>query len=147
MLVTAFGPQALAAAIVPAGSDALALPKGHPDPAESPRDAAVREVREETGLRGVVVGDLGTIDYWYYARSQKARVHKVVEFFLLMYRAGRPGRHDHEVERVLLVPVAELPERLTYPGDREIAQRALSALRGGAGYPAPAANDSPAPKP
>jgi 8-oxo-dGTP pyrophosphatase MutT (NUDIX family) len=37
------------------------LPKGHLEGAETPEQAAVREIEEETGIRGRVVGELGTI--------------------------------------------------------------------------------------
>ena len=47
------------------GSKVLALPKGHPDAGESPQDAALREVREETGVQAEVVGPLGDVRYWY----------------------------------------------------------------------------------
>jgi len=47
------------------GTKVLALPKGHPDGEESAADAALREVREETGVDAVLVDTLGDIRYWY----------------------------------------------------------------------------------
>ncbi|MFA9272322.1 MAG: NUDIX domain-containing protein [Baekduiaceae bacterium] len=63
------------------GSAVLALPKGHPDGDESPADAALREVREETGVDAEVVEQLGEVKYWYQRDGQ--RVAKIVAFFLL----------------------------------------------------------------
>lgn len=133
------GRSFLVPAIVPRGSRALALPKGHAEPGESPGAAAEREVLEETGVRGHVIAELATIEYWFHSRQAAARVHKLVDFFLLRYGAGRPGRHDDEVERVVLVELSELPSRLTHSGERQAAARALEAV--GAGYVAGAAND------
>jgi 8-oxo-dGTP pyrophosphatase MutT (NUDIX family) len=73
----------------------LALPKGHPEPGESMRDPALREVREETGLETEPLEKLGDIRYWY-ARDGEP-VLKVVSFFLLGYRSGSVRDHDHEV--------------------------------------------------
>jgi len=47
------------------GSRVLALPKGHPDGAESPAEAALREVREEAGVEAELVESLGQVRYWY----------------------------------------------------------------------------------
>src|SRR6187402_171832 len=41
------------------------LPKGHIEAGESPEQAAVREVEEETGILTVIVQSLGVIDYWF----------------------------------------------------------------------------------
>ena len=41
----------------------LALPKGRPEKGESAQDAALREVREETGLEATPVEKLGDIRY------------------------------------------------------------------------------------
>jgi 8-oxo-dGTP pyrophosphatase MutT (NUDIX family) len=43
------------------GDLAWGLPKGLIEPEETPEEAAVREVREETGLEAVVVASLGDI--------------------------------------------------------------------------------------
>jgi 8-oxo-dGTP pyrophosphatase MutT (NUDIX family) len=134
-----FGEGVLVPAIVPAGRRALALPKGHLEPGESPDVAAGREVFEETGVRGVVVGDLGSIDYRYRGRRGEL-VHKVVDWFLLRYAAGRPGRHDAEVERVALMSLPELARALTYRGEREVVARAVAILEDSGGYPRMAAN-------
>ena len=72
------------------GRDVWALPKGLIDPGEVAKDAALREVEEETGVRASVVEKLGDVRYVYTLRGE--RIFKVVSFFLLRYRGGRLGR-------------------------------------------------------
>ena len=113
-------------AVVRVRDEILALPKGHPENGESSQEAALREVREETGLEATPVGKLGDIRYWY-ARDGD-RVLKVVSFFLFRYHSGRLEDHDHEVEEALWIPLDDAPERLAYKSEKEIAQTALSRL-------------------
>jgi 8-oxo-dGTP pyrophosphatase MutT (NUDIX family) len=116
-------------AVVRVRDQILALPKGHPEQGESAQDAALREVREETGLETTPVEKLGDIRYWY-ARDGD-RVLKIVSFFLLRYRSGRLEDHDHEVEEALWIPLEEAPARLAYRGEKDIAETALSRLAKG----------------
>jgi 8-oxo-dGTP pyrophosphatase MutT (NUDIX family) len=104
------------------GSRVLALPKGHPDGAESPADAALREVREETGVDAEVVEELGDIRYWYMRGGR--RIAKVVSFYLLEYVSGELEDHDHEVERAEWMALDEAAQRLTYKGERDMAAAA-----------------------
>jgi 8-oxo-dGTP pyrophosphatase MutT (NUDIX family) len=116
-------------AVVRVRDKILALPKGHPEEGESMKEAALREVREETGLTGEIEEKLGDVRYWY-ARDGE-RVFKVVSFYLLRYLSGRIADHDHEVEEALWIPLDEAPERLAYGGEREMARTALSKLAEG----------------
>jgi 8-oxo-dGTP pyrophosphatase MutT (NUDIX family) len=106
------------------GSKVLALPKGHPDGGESAADAALREVREETGVDATLVEKLGDVRYWYMRGGR--RIAKRVEFFLFEYLGGDVGDHDHEVEDARWMPLEEAARSLTYQGEREMALRALS---------------------
>src|ERR687885_2323433 len=106
------------------GGKVLALPKGHPDGRESAADAALREVREETGVEARLVEKLGDIRYWYMRGGR--RIAKVVSFFLLDYVAGELSDHDHEVEEASWMPLDEAARRLTYRGERGMAAAALS---------------------
>jgi 8-oxo-dGTP pyrophosphatase MutT (NUDIX family) len=115
--------------IVPArraadGRRVLGLPKGHPDGEETPEQAALREIAEEAGVRAELVEELGDIDYHYERRGR--RIHKVVRFFLFDYRSGDLADHDHEIEEARWMPLAEAARALTFAGEREIVQRALS---------------------
>ena len=107
----------------------LALPKGHPEPGESSQEAALREVREETGLEATPVEKLGDIRYWYARDGQ--RVLKIVSFFLLRYRSGRLDDHDREVDEALWIPLEEAATRLAYRGEKEMAKAALSRVAKG----------------
>ena len=107
------------------------LPKGHLEGDETPEQAAVREIAEETGIRGEIREPLGVIDYWFTGDDR--RVHKVVHHFLLRATGGFltvEGDPDGEAEDVAWVPVVELPERLAYPNERRIAAVAHSVLEG-----------------
>jgi 8-oxo-dGTP pyrophosphatase MutT (NUDIX family) len=108
------------------GSPVLALPKGHPDGDETPEAAALREVREETGVTAEVVGSLGEVRYWYQRDGR--RVAKVVAFYLLRYAGGSLDDHDAEVEDARWMPLAEAAEALSYAGERDMAARALSRV-------------------
>lgn len=97
------------------------LPKGHIEKGETPEQTAVREVHEETGIKGKVTGSIATIDYWFTGDNQ--RVHKLVHHFVLRQVSGHltvTGDPDHEAEDAAWVPFHELPTVLSYPNERRI---------------------------
>ncbi len=105
------------------------LPKGHLEPGESPEDAAVREVREETGVTGRPVATLPTIDYWFVERGR--RIHKQVDYFLLVYAAGSTADYDpREVSGARWFPWDEGLAKLTYDNERTVATAAREAWAG-----------------
>jgi ADP-ribose pyrophosphatase YjhB (NUDIX family) len=102
------------------------LPKGHVEAGETHEDAAVREVEEETGIRGRVLAALGTIDYWFVAEDR--RIHKTVHHYLLEAAGGELSDEDIEVDEVAWVPLTELRDRLAYAGERRLADTAADLL-------------------
>ncbi|MEX5708063.1 NUDIX hydrolase [Parafrankia sp. FMc6] len=94
------------------------LPKGHVERDETTEEAAVREVAEETGVTGAVLGPLGTIDFWFVAGE--ARVHKTVHHFLLLRTSGDLSDDDIEVAEVAWVPLSEVARRLAYADERRL---------------------------
>lgn len=62
------------------------FPKGHLENNEQPAAAAMREVREETGLDDIVLsGAIDTIDWFFRFRGRL--VHKVCHFYLMVTRS------------------------------------------------------------
>lgn len=94
------------------------LPKGHLEGEETPEQAAVREVREETGIVSHVVAPLGVIDFWFMAEGR--RIHKTVHHFILRADGGELSDEDVEVTAVEWVGLDDVAERLSYPDERRL---------------------------
>ena len=108
------------------GDLAWGLPKGLIEPEETPEEAAVREVREETGLEAEVEASLGDIRYFYVWEG--VRVRKAVHFFLMRATGGDVSLHDHEMEDVQWFPLSVALRRAKYKVEREVLQRAAERL-------------------
>jgi 8-oxo-dGTP pyrophosphatase MutT (NUDIX family) len=106
------------------GRRVLGLPKGHPEGDETPEQAARREVAEEAGVNAELIDELGEVTYSYERRGR--RVLKVVRFFLFEYRSGDVADHDHEIEEARWMPVDQARRELSYAGEREMVERAMS---------------------
>ena len=114
--------------ITPAGKRVTGLPKGGANRGESGEQTAAREVREETGLTVEVRDELGVVEYWY--RRNGRRIFKTVRFYLCDYVEGDTADHDHEVDEARWMPLERARTELSFPGEREMVDRALARLNG-----------------
>lgn len=96
------------------------LPKGGLEKGESLTGAAVREVREETGLDAEVIDEMGVVDYWFVWRPDHVRYHKFVHYFLMAHRGGDMADRDNEAEDVVWLHYDEALDRLTHPNERAL---------------------------
>jgi 8-oxo-dGTP diphosphatase len=96
--------------------DDWTLPKGKLEDGESWKQAALREVREETGYDGNILGFAGAVAY------QTDGKQKVVCFWHMM-ATGEPSSHlDDEVAEVFWFPVEAAYARLQYPLERALIE-------------------------
>ena len=105
------------------------LPKGHIEQGETAEQAAVREVAEETGIQGSILGELGTIDFWFVAEGR--RIHKTVHHFLMRATGGELSDSDIEVTEVAWVPLPDISARLAYSDERDLLAVASEMLAAG----------------
>lgn len=108
----------------------LCLPKGLVDPGEKALDAALREVREETGIVASAVTKLADIKYMYVRTwGDGERVFKIVSFYLLRYESGEIDHISNamriEVARASWVKLEDASKLLAYKGEKQMARKAL----------------------
>jgi 8-oxo-dGTP pyrophosphatase MutT (NUDIX family) len=109
------------------GELAWGLAKGGIEDHESPEEAAVREVREETGLLAEIEDSLGETRYFYV--WEDVRIRKTVHFFLMRHTGGNIDDRDDEMEEIRWFPLERALKRAAYRGERDVLVRAAEILR------------------
>jgi periplasmic divalent cation tolerance protein len=107
------------------------LPKGHIEEGERVEQAALREVREETGLEGKLARKLGDLRYTYRDKTKEGepiRIAKRVHFFLMRYVRGDLRDHDHEADDARWFPVDQAIKQLKFATERKMVHRAMALL-------------------
>lgn len=104
------------------GRPVWSFPKGRLDAGETPAQAALREVMEETGWHCRIEADLSTTEYWFQREGRRFR--KTVVWFK-MAPLALSGIPDGEVEEVQWVERDEALKRLTYPSDVALLSQAF----------------------
>lgn len=109
------------------------LPKGLVDSGEKALEAALREVREETGISASLITKLADIKYMYVRSwGDGERVFKIVSFYLLRYESGRIDNLSEdmriEVARACWVRLEEAQKLLAYRGEKQMAKQALEYI-------------------
>ena len=108
------------------GDLAWGLAKGGIEDGETNEDAAIREVREETGIVAEIEDSLGETKYFYV--WEDVRIRKTVHFFLMRAIGGDPDDRDDEMEEIRWFPMERALKRAAYRGEREVLGRAAELL-------------------
>lgn len=91
---------------------------------EKMKDAALREVEEEGGVKAKIVNDRPVkVEYKY--SFQDTQVDKTVYYFLMEYISGDPKDHDWEMMDAKFVTEEEIKKTLTYKSDQEAFEKIL----------------------
>ena len=103
-----------------------ALPKGTPIAGETREMTALREVREESGIVGSIVGEIGEISYSFTRKSRS--IQKQVFHYLMLAVGGNVDDHDHEYDEARWFPLADAERALSYENERDIARQAAPLI-------------------
>ena len=104
------------------------LPKGHLEEGETPAQAALREIREETGISA----PLTTAEpLWQDGYALRDGGYKQVDYFLARFDGQTPVSCCEDVVAVSLVTFREAWEALGLPGSRRVLEQADAMVRKG----------------
>ncbi len=100
------------------------FPKGKKSGKESPRETAIRELKEETGLNVVkFLPSSPLVDEYSFLRGA-IRVDKRVEYFLGTV-TGNVSLQDAEIVAGEWFPIEKAIMQLTFPGCRSLCEKLL----------------------
>jgi 8-oxo-dGTP pyrophosphatase MutT (NUDIX family) len=117
---------AYVAMIATRGRARWGLPKGAVSEGETSEQAALREVKEETGLDAEIIGRLDTIEYFF--RAGDTLIKKSVDFYLMRYAGGTLTPQLSEVDDVEWVPLPESIQRASFDSERKLLSSALEQI-------------------
>jgi 8-oxo-dGTP pyrophosphatase MutT (NUDIX family) len=111
------------ALIATRGKTRWGLPKGAVSEGETSEAAALREVREETGIEARIVKPLDTIEYFF--RAGDSLIQKRVDFYLMEYVSGELEPQLSEVDDVEWVELSRALQRASFDSERKLLEMAL----------------------
>ena len=117
---------ALIARLTRGGRLEWCIPKGHPEGSETFEQAAIREVREETGLHVEIIEPLGQISYEFNVGSKT--VVKTVHHYLMREVGGEltvENDPDHEAEEAAWCELDNLEKKLSHYNERKLARKVI----------------------
>lgn len=114
------------AMIATRGRTRWGLPKGAVSEGETSEQAALREVKEETGLDAEIVARLDTIEYFF--RAGDTLIKKSVDFYLMHYVGGTMTPQLSEVDDVEWVPLPEAIQRASFDSEKKLLSSALAQI-------------------
>jgi len=105
-------------------------PKGHIEKGESPEEAALREVSEETGLESLrILGSIGKQEYWFTLKGEK--IFKTVYVFLMENAGDEKLRAQvSEIEKAEWFEPEEAVGKIEYEGSRGLLEKGLRMYGG-----------------
>ena len=115
------------------------FPKGHLEIGESSEDAALREVKEETGVKAEIIEKVGQTQYFYYedgaphsapqgGASRGEKVLKTVTFFLMKFVSDEVATTAFEVSDHKWLAPDEVEGQLTFKDTKELWQKAKDRI-------------------
>src|SRR5690554_1961185 len=106
------------------------LPKGRLEKGESIRTAALREVLEETGVKGEVIEYIGEVNYRYKNLRQNEIVYKTVHWYLMRTSSMEcvPQRKEGFVD-ARFVHINKAKDLLRYTDERKIISKGIELIR------------------
>ena len=103
------------------------FPKGHAESGESAKEAAARELFEETGLKVESYLSDDTFSETYFFQLNGKLIHKSVDYFIAEVK-GDPVIQEQEISAFVLVDPKEVSEWLTHKESKKVWEEALSVL-------------------
>ncbi|MCB1548340.1 MAG: NUDIX domain-containing protein [Hyphomicrobiaceae bacterium] len=106
------------------------LPGGHIEPGESAREAAARELAEETGIEAELIGLADVVDVLLKDDEGRLKAHYVLCSYYGRWRAGEPMPAS-DCADARFVPIAEIDSYKLTPGTSAVIALAWRLLNGG----------------
>ncbi|PTX64853.1 diadenosine hexaphosphate hydrolase (ATP-forming) [Melghirimyces profundicolus] len=106
------------------------LPKGKVESGETYEETALREIREETGIRGRIDRPLKTITYHYF-HPDHGDVAKEVHYFLVEAEEGKATPQLSEISKVAWLTPGEAWRRQSsegYDNNHDVLLKAFDCL-------------------
>jgi len=104
------------------------LPKGKIESGETKEEAALREVKEETGLTGEIIRHINDIRYEYFSSKRNLKIKRTVHFFLIQHTGGTIGDHENKTEAVQWFSLDDAIAKATHVSEQSIIKKAKDSL-------------------
>ena len=103
-------------------SDHWQFPKGWIEEKESTEKAALREVKEETGVKGRIIDKIDRVSWWFVQDGEK--IFKTVTFFLVEAEEETGHYDQKEIDRIDWLPYSEAWEQLSFKQSKQLLEKA-----------------------